>query len=142
MSGLDLSCNKLTGGIPVELGQLSSIRSLNLSYNQLTGLIPETFSSLASIESLDLSHNSLSGEIPSTLIDLNFMGTFSVAYNNLSGRVPDMKYQFGTFEKSSYVGNPFLCGPPLENGCTTANKSNPKPKKPSKDSERKCFDTP
>ncbi|KAG6702629.1 hypothetical protein I3842_07G045100 [Carya illinoinensis] len=140
MSGLDLSCNKLTGGIPVELGQLSSIRSLNLSYNQLTGLIPETFSSLASIESLDLSHNSLSGEIPSTLIDLNFMGTFSVAYNNLSGRVPDMKYQFGTFEKSSYVGNPFLCGPPLENGCTTANKSNPKPKKPSKDSERKWYE--
>ncbi|KAG2696660.1 hypothetical protein I3760_07G069100 [Carya illinoinensis] len=140
MAGLDLSCNKLTGGIPVKLGQLSSIRSLNLSYNQLTGSIPKTFSSLNSIESLDLSHNSLSGEIPSTLVDLNFMGIFNVAYNNLSGKVPDMKDQFGTFEKSSYEGNPFLCGPPLETGCTPADKSNPKPKKPSKESERKWYE--
>ncbi|KAG6646959.1 hypothetical protein CIPAW_07G045100, partial [Carya illinoinensis] len=132
MSGLDLSCNRLTGGIPAKLGQLSSIISLNLSHNQLIGSIPETFSSLASIESLDLSHNSLSGEIPSTLVDLNFMEIFNVSYNNLSGKVPDMKYQFGTFDKSSYEGNPFLCGPPLENCYTTPDKSNPKPKKPSK----------
>ncbi|KAG6702616.1 hypothetical protein I3842_07G044500, partial [Carya illinoinensis] len=127
MSRLDLSCNKLTGGISVELGQLSSIHSLNLRHNQLRGSILEKFSSLASIESLDLSHNSLSGEIPSILIDLNFMGTFNVAYNNLSGKVPDMKNQFRTFEKSSYEENPFLCGPPLENGCSTiTEKSNSK----------------
>ncbi|XP_028054571.1 receptor-like protein 14, partial [Camellia sinensis] len=33
MSGLDLSCNKLTGEIPFELGKLSSVRALNLSHN-------------------------------------------------------------------------------------------------------------
>jgi hypothetical protein len=47
MSGLDLSCNKLTGKIPLELGELSLIHALNLSYNQLIGSIPQTLSNLA-----------------------------------------------------------------------------------------------
>jgi len=61
MSTLDLSFNQLIDGIPLELGQLTSIHSLNLSYNQLTGPIPKTFSNLTQLKSLDLSYNSLSG---------------------------------------------------------------------------------
>ncbi|KAL7196138.1 hypothetical protein ACSBR1_036205 [Camellia fascicularis] len=118
MSGLDLSCNKLIGEIPFELGQLSSVHALNLSHNLLTGPIPKTFSNLTQIESLDLSYNSLSGNIPTELINLNFLEVFTVAHNNLSGKILDMKAQFGTFEASSYEGNPFLCGPPLEKNCT------------------------
>nr|AMM42872.1 LRR-RLK [Vernicia fordii] len=121
MSGLDLSCNHLTGEIPPELGKLSWIRALNLSHNQLTGSIPSAISNLRQIESLDLSYNNLSGEIPSALISLNFLQVFSVAHNNLSGRVPDMKAQFATFENSSYDGNPFLCGPPLAKSCSVVN---------------------
>ncbi|KAG2725035.1 hypothetical protein I3760_01G048600 [Carya illinoinensis] len=137
MSGLDLSCNNLTGGIPLELGQISSIIALNLSYNQLDGTIPKTFSNLALLESLDLSHNSLSGEIPSSLIDLNFLEVFSVAHNNLSGKVPDMKAQFGTFEKSSYEGNLFLCGSPLDKSCSKVDESYPTPTQSSNPGDRK-----
>ncbi|XP_028099013.1 receptor like protein 21-like [Camellia sinensis] len=118
MSGLDLSCNKLTGEIPFELGKLSSVRALNLSHNLLIGPISKTFSNLTQIESLDLSYNNLSGNIPTDLINLNFLAVFIVAHNNLSGKILDRKAQFGTFEASSYEGNPFLCGPPLENNCT------------------------
>ncbi|KAG7994245.1 hypothetical protein I3843_01G048800 [Carya illinoinensis] len=139
MSGLDLSCNNLTGGIPLELGQISSLIALNLSHNQLDGTIPKTFSNLALLESLDLSHNSLSGEIPSVLIDLNFLAVFNVAYNNLSGKLPDMKAQFGTFEKSSYEGNPFLCGPPLDKSCTKVNKSYPTRTQSSNAGDRKWY---
>ncbi|XP_061965296.1 cuscuta receptor 1-like [Populus nigra] len=118
MTGMDLSCNSLSGAIPPEIGNLNHIRVLNLSNNHLIGPIPQTLSNLSEVESLDLSNNSLNGEIPPQLVQLHFLAYFIVANNNLSGKTPDMVAQFSTFNKSSYEGNPLLCGPPLLNSCT------------------------
>ncbi|GKV33258.1 hypothetical protein SLEP1_g41786 [Rubroshorea leprosula] len=121
MSEIDLSCNQLTGLIPLAMGNLSDIHSLNLSHNNLTGPIPSTFSKLKQLESLDLSFNDLNGEIPSQLTELNSLAVFSVAHNNLLGPIPYGKGQFGTFDNNSYEGNPLLCGPPLEKSCKETN---------------------
>ncbi|KAF5808155.1 putative non-specific serine/threonine protein kinase [Helianthus annuus] len=119
MSGLDLSCNKLTGEIPEELGLLTQIRVLNLSHNVLTGPIPVKLSNLTNIESLDLSSNHLTGKVPPELTKLNSLSSFNISFNNLSGKLPEMTAQFSTFTKESYEGNALLCGLPLENKCTT-----------------------
>ncbi|KAH9687689.1 Receptor-like protein 1 [Citrus sinensis] len=113
LSGLDLSCNKLIGHIPSQIGNLTRIQTLNLSHNNLTGSIPSTFSNLKQIESLDLSYNKLNGKIPHQLVELKTLEVFSVAYNNLSGEIPEWKAQFATFNERSYEGNTFLCGLPL-----------------------------
>ncbi|KAJ6863437.1 receptor-like protein 15 [Populus alba x Populus x berolinensis] len=128
ISGIDLSCNNLTGEIPFELGNLNNIQVLNLSHNSLTGPIPPTFSNLKEVETLDLSYNNLNGKIPPQLLNLNFLSAFSVAHNNLSGKTPEMVAQFSTFNKSVYEGNPSLCGPPLTTNCIGALPPSPVPR--------------
>ncbi|MED6198456.1 hypothetical protein PIB30_066396 [Stylosanthes scabra] len=93
--------------IPHQIGDLSGLHALNLSHNHLKGPIPTSFHNLQSIESVDLSNNSLSGEIPLQLEDLHYLEVFNVCYNNLSGKAPNQG-QFGTFDESSYRGNPYL----------------------------------
>ncbi|GAY53526.1 hypothetical protein CUMW_149780, partial [Citrus unshiu] len=113
VAGLDLSCNKLIGHIPPQIGNLTGIQTLNLSHNSLIGSIPSTLSNLEQIESLDISYNKLIGKIPHQLVELKALAVFSVAYNNLSDEIPKWKAQFATFNESSYEGNTFLCGFPL-----------------------------
>uniref|UniRef100_A0ACD5Z8K3 Uncharacterized protein n=1 Tax=Avena sativa TaxID=4498 RepID=A0ACD5Z8K3_AVESA len=116
---LDLSKNKFTGEMPLEIGQLKALRSLNLSFNDLTGQIPQSICNLTNLQVLDLSSNNLRGGIPAALNKLNFLSSFNISNNELEGPIPSGG-QFNTFQNSSFDGNSKLCGSMLTHKCGSA----------------------
>ncbi len=88
VTGLGLPSWSLTGTIPSDLGDLSSLGTLNLSDNGIIGSIPSDLGGLSNLGTLNLSGNQLSGTIPSDLGDLSSLGTLDLSTNQLHGVIP------------------------------------------------------
>ncbi len=86
--GVHLASLKLTGTIPSELGNLTSLQSLDLSKNELGGPIPAQLGHLTNLESLVLFRNQLTGPIPSELGNLENLHTLRLDENRLIGEIP------------------------------------------------------
>ncbi|KAI3443260.1 Protein kinase domain-containing protein [Psidium guajava] len=120
MVNLDLSSNKLVGPIPRELTLLSGLRGLNLSRNFLSGVIPPMIGDMKLLESLDLSNNRLSGTIPQSFSAFTSLSKLNLSHNNFTGPIPKGNQIQTLDDPSIYVGNPLLCGIPLQNKCPDA----------------------
>ena len=88
VTGLALESNQLSGPIPAELGNLTSLESLALGNNQLSGPIPAELGNLTSLGSLFLYRNQLSGPIPAELGNLTSLESLTLESNQLSGPIP------------------------------------------------------
>ncbi len=82
---LQLAGNKLSGTLPVQLGNLSKLKQLLLDHNQLTGSMPLELGNLSSLTNLDLSFNQFSNVIPATLGGLTNLTLLYLENNQLSG---------------------------------------------------------
>ncbi|KAF8388572.1 hypothetical protein HHK36_027247 [Tetracentron sinense] len=86
---LDLSRNKLTGGIPAEMGLLSNLRYLNLSWNNLQSRFPPELGYFQELTVLDLRNNALYGSIPEDICDSNCLDILQLDGNSLTGTIPE-----------------------------------------------------
>lgn len=85
---LNLNFFGLTGTIPPEIGDLSSLTLLQFVSNQLTGTIPAELGELSNLEDLALWGNSLTGSIPTDLGDLSNLKKLQLQENRLTGTIP------------------------------------------------------
>ena len=108
---LDLSRNRLAGGIPHELGGLVNLRYLDLGGNDLSSSIPPELGNLANLRSLDLAGNELLGSIPPELGNLlNLESLYLDSNYELSGAIPSELGRLSNLG-ALYLSNTDLTGP-------------------------------
>ena len=85
---LNLPSNNLTGTLPAEIGDLTSLEFLDLVNNALSGAIPAEIWNLTNLEDLVLNANALSGAIPAEIRNLTSLRRLAFSGNQLSGAIP------------------------------------------------------
>ncbi|VAH39526.1 unnamed protein product [Triticum turgidum subsp. durum] len=96
--GLDLSHNKLSGEIPLQIGGLANLGPLNISNNQLSGQIPSTLVQCVHLDSLHMERNNFHGRIPQSFMNLRGAIVMDLSQNNLSGEIPDFFESFSSMK--------------------------------------------
>ncbi|OVA15200.1 Protein kinase domain [Macleaya cordata] len=91
----------------------SSITMVELSRNNLSGTIPESAANCKALRVLDLSHNKLNGSIPIKFGNSSSLVLLNISFNEFSGSVPQSN-NFRFMGTSAFLGNPDLCGEPLQ----------------------------
>jgi len=85
---IDLYNNNLSGTLPSDLDDLTSLTALSLWSNSIGGTIPSSLSNLANLEILELDSNELTGSIPTQLGSITSLTELYLSSNNLDGAIP------------------------------------------------------
>ncbi|TYG59408.1 hypothetical protein ES288_D08G300000v1 [Gossypium darwinii] len=108
LRNLYLQDNAFTGEFPISVTRLARLTRLDLSSNKFAGPIPFAVNNMSHLTGLFLQNNKFSGSLPS--INADGLDEFNVSNNSLNGSIPG---SLSKFPKSSFAGNPALCGGPL-----------------------------
>jgi hypothetical protein len=94
--------SRLTGAVPAEIGQLTSLRDLHLRGNQLTSL-PEEIRQLTSLRMLSLDNNQLT-RLPAGIGQLRSLEVLNLTHNQLAS-VPAEIGQLASLRQLSLSGS-------------------------------------
>ncbi|KAM4103243.1 hypothetical protein ACJW30_06G064900 [Castanea mollissima] len=132
---ISLIGNRLTGSIPKELGNISTLKSLALESNMLSGSLPKELGNLINIERLRISdvrgpeanfpplHNmikmkililrscNITGQLPEYLGNMNKLKTLDLSFNRLTGGIPSSFVGLLTGIDFMYLTGNLLSGP-------------------------------
>lgn len=102
--------NRLTGPIPKEIGNISTLAIFTVEFNQLSGVLPQELGNLTRLEKMHLSSNYFTGQLPATFEKLTTMKDFRIGDNSFTGQIPDLIQKWTNLEKLVIQGSG-LSGP-------------------------------
>ncbi|XP_023898143.2 probable LRR receptor-like serine/threonine-protein kinase At3g47570 [Quercus suber] len=105
----DISDNMLFGEIPASIGSCVKLEILAMRSNFFQGVIPSSLESLRGLQVLDLSKNNFSGNIPKFLESFIYLQLLNLSYNDFDGEVPTNRV-FKNTSATMIKGNGKLCG--------------------------------
>uniref|UniRef100_A0A7N0VKE7 non-specific serine/threonine protein kinase n=1 Tax=Kalanchoe fedtschenkoi TaxID=63787 RepID=A0A7N0VKE7_KALFE len=106
---LYMGSNMISGHIPAEIGNLTSLVLLGLEHNDLVGEVPSSIGNLVTLQILTLGGNRLQGTIPSSLGNLKNMYALGLEGNRLEGSIP-VNLQYCSRLQKLYLNNNKLNG--------------------------------
>ncbi|XP_027187763.1 probable leucine-rich repeat receptor-like serine/threonine-protein kinase At3g14840 [Cicer arietinum] len=107
---ISLLGNRLTGSIPIEITNISTLQSLVLEANQLSGNLPLELGNLTQIQRLLLSSNNFTGQLPATMVKLTTLQDIRISDNQFTGKIPDFIQSWTSLQKLVIEGSG-LSGP-------------------------------
>ncbi|XP_024019466.1 probable leucine-rich repeat receptor-like serine/threonine-protein kinase At3g14840 isoform X2 [Morus notabilis] len=96
---ISLLGNRLTGSIPKELANITTLKSLVLEINRLSGNLPPELGNLSNIERFLVTSNNFTGELPETLGKLTTLKDFRIGDNSFSGKIPSFIQKWTKLQK-------------------------------------------
>ncbi|XP_027184002.1 receptor kinase-like protein Xa21 [Coffea eugenioides] len=118
---LSLSFNSLSGKLPIEIGNLQSLKKLSIEYNYLSGSVPSKIFNISSLEIISFLSNSLSGSLPADMCSPpRRIKWLNLSDNKLGGQIPSTWFHCSQLQMLSLSINQFIGTIPNEIGNLTA----------------------
>ncbi|KAH6837287.1 Leucine-rich repeat transmembrane protein kinase [Perilla frutescens var. hirtella] len=102
--------NRITGSIPRELANITTLEELVLDFNLLSGAIPPELGNLPQLKRLMLASNNFTGDLPASLANLVTLSEFRINDNNFTGNIPNFIQNWTNITKLMIQGSG-LSGP-------------------------------